>query len=157
MKNSQTYIQSVLRHPSMPKSRNLPQYGTVLNDDDIDYTIDDDMVDDDVYHRRSYIPPKDSPLGIYLKNIMKKIKNCNILKEQQRIISTIFPITYLRGSPTPDKFYQNVVIYNYDPKSQYKGFELKYKYIQCGGCELKKLAKHYRSTFSGGAIHWIFV
>lgn len=155
MKNSQTYTQSVLNHPSMPKSRNLPQYGTVLNDDDIDYTIDDNMVDDDVYYRRSYIPPPDSPLGIYLKNIMKKIKNCNILKEQQSIISTNSPITHLRGSPTPDKFYQNVVIYNYDPKSQYKGFELKYKCIECGGSELKKLAKRYRPAFSGGVIHWI--
>ena len=58
---------------------------------------------------------------------MKKIKNCNILKEQQSIISTNSPTTYLRGSSIPDKFYHNVVIYNYE--------------IQCGGSELKKLSK----------------
>lgn len=154
---SQDDIQYVIHHASMPKSRDLPECGSILNDDTIDYTKrDDNIEDDDIYSRRTYIPPELSPLGIYLNNMKKNILKCSILKEQQIISPKSSPISYLAGNPSPNKFYQNVLIYNYDPKSQYKGFGIEYKCIHCNGTNLRYLGKRYRPAFSGGSIHWIF-
>ena len=134
---SQDDIQYVIHHASMPKSRDLPECGSILDDDTIDYTTSDDNVEDDnIYCRRTYIPPESSPLGIYFNNMKKKILKCSILKEQQIISPKSSPISYLAGNPTPNKFYQNVLIYNYDPKSQYKGFGVEYKCIHCNGLSL---------------------
>ena len=93
---SQDDIQYVIHHASMPKSRDLPECGSILDDDTIDYTTSDDNVEDDnIYCRQTYIPPESSPLGIYLNNMKKKILKCSILKEQQIISPKSSPIPYL--------------------------------------------------------------
>ena len=57
---SQDDIQYVIHHASMPKSRDLPECGSILNDDTIDYTINDDyVVDDSKYFRHSYVSPEE--------------------------------------------------------------------------------------------------
>ena len=60
------YLKSVLDHLSMPKNKNLPHYGSILNDNNIDYAMDDNMVDGNMYFRHSNILSQDSPFGMYL-------------------------------------------------------------------------------------------
>ena len=85
---SQNCLKDILKHPSMPSSSNISNYCIVTESDDSkednNYNIhdecavnsieNDNTIDDVTYFKTSYMPGKETPLGIYLDNVKTKLK-----------------------------------------------------------------------------------
>jgi len=66
---SQVTIKNVLNHPSMPKSKYLPEYGLLVESDSIQY---DESNETELQKKTyKYIPSDETPLSLYL-NFIKK-------------------------------------------------------------------------------------
>ena len=175
LEKSQKYLIQVLQHPSMPDSNHIPNYCTVVkddtvpsNDDDMfcnevnkeDYTSNetienDNTVDNECYFKSSYMPPEESPLGIYLKSVQKEISKSSFLKKQKFIHPKSSPLQNLGRNPSPFKFYTNVLVYNFDPKELYPSLNIEYECIYCGSNQVICKGKRFRPAFSGSKIDWI--
>lgn len=174
MEESQQYLIEVLQYPSMPDSNHIPNYRTVVkdnavpsNDDNMfcqevakdDYksneTIENDnTVDNECHFKSSYMPPVESPLGIYLKSVQKEISKCSSLKKKIHHPKSS-PLQNLGRNPSPFKFYTNVLVYNFDPKDVYPSLNIEYECIYCGSKKVIYKGKRFRPAFSGSKIDWI--
>jgi hypothetical protein len=75
----------VIAHPSMPKSRNLPDFinmdGKSPINNKIDYDSNNDEKDDEASkkYRRSYLPPEGSMLFCYLDSVKERVRKGELI------------------------------------------------------------------------------
>ena len=168
MQLSQLYLKNILEHPSMPNSTHLPNYCTVVEHDSFcsnedtsngnnsDTTIgNDNSVDHITHFKTSYMPPEESPLGIYLEEVKRQVTKFPNLKKQKYIYPKNTSICNLGSKPSPFKFYTDVLVYNFDPKHLYPTLNIKYQCIHCGCTDLFFKGKRFRPAYSGSKIDWI--
>ena len=137
LRKSQELLLCVLNHNSMPRCKFSSHFGIVNAKNEIDYTVNHTF-EDNTY---SYLPSAESPLGSYLSSIREKVKGNIIYKNKEIILPQQSTLQNFSNSATADSFYQNVIVYNFDPFKYFKLFGDECKCIYCGGTKLQTWGK----------------
>ena len=151
---SQQLLKCVLNHKSMPKSKFIPDHGTIVDDNEVTYDeLNYESCDKKPY---KYIPSEKSPLGLYLSYVKKMTLHGGSWSNKEMIVPTNSPLQSLGSFPNANLFYKNVIIYNFNPKKKCLDlFGHRYQCIYCASTNLKLIEKRYRPAFCGSKIHWI--
>ena len=83
-------IKCVLNHESMPKSRFIPNHGTVVDHDVISY----DESNAEIINKKipKYLPSQKSPLGIYLTYVKKMTLQGGTWSNKEMIVPINSPL-----------------------------------------------------------------
>lgn len=160
---SQRLMLEVLNHPSMPKAEGAVPICGFIDESTYDVEYEDDEEDNESEcYRRSYLPPKGTPMHNMMEDIKKKTLEDDVLKQQKIILPTMvkasrYCVPLARGlsNPTPEIFCRDVTVRNWNPMTQYPGIIIEYGCPYCGEKNLRKKGWRWRPAFAMGDIQMV--